>query len=66
MKDSYDFKKMRKVPHPLLDKARELTDNVCSISDEEFERKLQDLEPEEREVAIRLRKRRRLDTSVSV
>jgi len=66
MKDSYDFNKMRKVPHPLLDRAGELTDNVGSISDEDFELKLQDLEPDERDIAIRLRKRRRLNTDVQL
>ena len=66
MKDNYDFSKMRKIPHPLLDKAGNLTDNVAGISDEEFKRKLQDLEPDECEIATRLRKRRRLNTSVSV
>jgi len=66
MKDNYDFSKMRKVPHPLLGKAGNLTDNVGSISDEEFERRLKDLEPDERDMAIRIRKRRRLKSNVSV
>ena len=66
MKDNYDFSKMRKVPHPLLGNAGNPIDNVGGISDEEFERKLQDLEPDERDIAIRLRKRRRLNTNVSV
>jgi len=66
MKDNYDFSKMRKVPHPLLSKGKNLTDNIGGISDEEFERKLQDLEPDERDIAIRLRKRRRLNSNVSV
>jgi len=34
--------------------------------DEKFERKLQDLEPDERDIAIRLRKRRRHNPNVSV
>jgi len=66
MKDNYEFNNMRKVPHPLLDRAIELTDNIGSISDEDFERKLRDLEPDERDIAIRLRKRRQLNTNVSV
>jgi len=66
MKDNYDFSKMRKVPHPLLDNGKTLTDNIGGITDEEFERKLQDLEPCEHDIAIRLRKRRRLNTNVSV
>jgi hypothetical protein len=66
MKDNYDFSKMRKVPHPLLSKGKKLADNVGWITDEEFERKLKDLEPDERDIAIRLRKRRRLNTNVSV
>jgi hypothetical protein len=64
MKNNYDFSKMRKVPHPLLGKTVKLTDNVGDISDEEFDRKLEDLEPDERDIAIRLRKRRRLTTNV--
>ena len=64
MKDNYDFSKMRKIPHPLLDKAGNLTDNVGGISAEDFKRKLQELEPDEREIATRLRNRRRLNTSV--
>jgi len=66
MKDNYDFSKMRKVPHPLLGQAGNLTDSVGGISDEEFELKLKDLEPDERDIAIRLRKRRRLNTNVTV
>jgi len=66
MKDNYDFNKMRKVPHPLLGKTGKLTDNVGDISDEEFERKLQELKPKERDIAIRLRKRRRLNKIVPV
>jgi len=63
MKDCYDFNKMRKVPHPLFGKTKELTDNVGGISDEDFKRKLQDLDPNERDITIRLRKRR-LNTNV--
>jgi len=66
MKDNYDFSKMRKVTHPLLGKGMKLTDNIGGITDEEFERKLKDLEPDERNIAIRLRERRRLNTNVSV
>jgi len=66
MKDNYDFSKMRKVPHPLLGKEKKLTDNVGGITDEEFGRKLNNLEPDERDIAIRQRKRRRLNTNVSV
>jgi len=65
MKDNYDFSKMHKVPHPLLGKGKKLTDNIGGISDEEFEHKLQDLEPDERDIAIRLRKRRCLNPNVS-
>ena len=64
MKDNYDFSKMRKVPHPLLGKAGNLIDNIGGISDEEFECKLQELEPDERDIAIKLRRRRRLNTNV--
>jgi len=66
MKDCYDFNKMCKVPHPLLGRTRELTDNVGGLSDECFERKLQELDPDERDIANRLRKRRRLNTNVQV
>jgi hypothetical protein len=66
MRDNYDFSKMRKVPHPLLGKAGKLTDNVGGISDEEFKRKLQDLEQDERDIAIRLRKRWSLNTNVTM
>ena len=66
MKDNYDFSKMRKVPHPLLGKAGKLVDNVGSISDAEFERKLQDLEPSERLAARRQRKKRQSTSSVQV
>ena len=60
------FSKMSKIPHPLLDKAGNPTDNVGGISDEDFKQKLLDLEPDEREIATRLRNRRRLNTSASV
>ena len=63
MKDNYDFNNMKKAPHPLLRKRRELTDNISGISDEELERKLQDLRPDERDIVTRLRKRRRLKTN---
>ena len=66
MKDNYDFTKMKKAPHPLLGKGRELTDNIGGISDEEFKRKLQDLKPDERDIVNRLRKRRRLKTNMPV
>jgi len=66
MKDNYNFNKMRKIPHPLLSDSDKLTDNVGGISDEEFERKLQGLSPNERDIVIKVRNRRRLSTSVSV
>jgi len=66
MKDCYDFNKMCKVPHPLLGKTRGLTDNVGGISDEDFKHKLQDLDPDERDITVRLRKKRRLNTKVQV
>jgi len=66
MKDNYNFTTMHKVPHPLLGKGKKLTDNIGGITDEEFKRKLKDLEPDERDIAIRLRKRRRLNTKTSV
>jgi hypothetical protein len=65
MKDNYDFSKMRKVPHPLLGKTGKLIDNVGGISDAEFERKLQDLEPDERIAARRQRKIRQSSSSIS-
>ena len=63
MKDNYDFSTMKRIPHPLLGKAK-LVSNLGQLSDEEFERKLQDLEPDERNIAIILRKRR-LNANVS-
>jgi len=66
MKDNYDFSKMRKVPHPLLGQGGKLVDNVGGISDAEFERKLQDLEPNERIAARRQRKIRQSSSSVQV
>jgi len=66
MRDNYDLKRMRKVTHPLLGKEGKLSDNVGGISDEEFERKLQDLTPDERSIVRRLRKRRRLNVPASV
>jgi len=63
MKDNYDFRNMRKIPHPLLDKSGKLVDNVGSISDTEFERKLQKLEPSERLAARRQRKMRQTGSS---
>ena len=65
MKDSYDFSKMRRVPHPLLGKADRLNDNVGGISNDDFERKLQDLEPDERIAARRQQKFRQSKSSVS-
>jgi len=65
MKDNYDFSKMKRIPNPLLGRAN-LVSNLGQLTDEEFERKLKDLEPDERDIAIRLRKRRRLNTNVSV
>jgi len=66
MKDNYDFGKMRKVPHPLLGKGGKLVDNVGGISDAEFERKLQNLEPSERLAARRQRKKRQSVSSEQV
>ena len=63
---SYDFNKMRRVPHPLLGKGLKLTDNIAGISDEEFERKLLSLEPDERDIATKLRKKRRLNANIPV
>ena len=65
MKDSYDFSKMRRVPHPLLGKADRLNDNFSDISKDDFEQKLQDLEPDERIAARRQRKTRQSNSSVS-
>ena len=65
MKDNYDFSTMKRIPHPLLGKAK-LVSNLGQLSDEEFEHVIQDLEPDERDIAIRLRERRRLNTNVSV
>jgi len=58
MKDNYDFSSMKRIPHPLLGK-RKLISNIGQLSDDEFENKLQGLEPDERDIAIMLRKRRR-------
>ena len=66
MKDNYDFSKMRKVPHPLLGEAGNLVDNVGSISDVEFERKVQGLEPNERIAVRRQRKTRQSESSVAL
>ena len=66
MNDNYDFSKMRKVPHPLSGRVGKLTDNVGGITDEEFERKLQELEPNER-IAARIQRRiRQSGSNVSV
>jgi hypothetical protein len=65
MKDNYDFSTMKRIPHPLFGK-RKLVSNLGQLSDDEFEHKLLDLEPDERDIAIRLRKRRRSNTTVSV
>ena len=64
MKDNYDFSKMQRVSHPLAGKVN-LVSRLGSLPDDEFKRRLNNMEPEEREIAIRLRKRRRSNTSVS-
>jgi len=65
MKENYNFSTMKRIPHPLLGKAK-LVSNLGQLSDEEFEHKIQKYEPDERDIAIKLRKRRRLDANVSV
>ena len=65
MKDNYDFSKMRRVPHPLLGMSSQLIDNIGGISDAEFERRLQELEPDERVAARRQRKARQSNSTVS-
>jgi len=65
MKDNYDFSTMQRVPHPLAGKV-ELVSRLGSLSDDEFERRLNNMEPDERDIAIRLRKRRCSNTNVSV
>ena len=62
MKDEYDFSKTKQIPHPFLHSVDKdgnsiLRSNIRDISDEEFSRKLQDLEPEERELAMSFRHR---------
>ena len=65
MKDNYNFNTMKRIPHPLLGKAK-LVSNLGQLSDEEFEHKIQKFEPDERDIAIRLRERRRYNTNISV
>jgi len=62
MKDNYDFNKMQRVPHPLAGKVNPVS-RLGSLSEEEFERRLNNMEPDERDIAIRLRKRRLSDTT---
>ena len=62
MKDNYDLSTMQRVPHPLAGKIR-LVSNLGRLSDAEFERKLQGMEPDEQAIARRLRKLRKADTS---
>jgi len=54
-----DFSKMQKIPNRFaFDKDGNLRkSNIRDITEEEFERNLQDLEPDEREFAIQYRKR---------
>ena len=65
MKDNYDFSTMQRVPHPLAGKVK-LTSRLGSLSEEEFDRRLHNMESDERDIAIRLRKRRQSISSVSV
>jgi hypothetical protein len=60
VKDNYDLSKMRKVPHPLGGRVR-LISHLGRLSDAEFERKLQNMEPDEQAIARSLRKLRRAD-----
>ena len=62
MKANYDLSTMQRVPHPLAGKIR-LISNLGRLSDVEFERKLQGMEPDEQDIARRLRKLRKTDTS---
>jgi len=57
MKNNYDLKKMREIPHPFMSDNR--TDWVNDISDAEFEQKLLELDPDERTLALKYRKKTR-------
>jgi len=64
MKDNYDFKKMRRVPHPLANSTERLIDNIGSISDAEFELKLQELKSNERTAVRKQRRLRQADSTM--
>ena len=62
MKDNYDFSKMQRVPHPLKGQTK-LISNLGRLSDVEFEQKLLGMEPDERDIAIKLRRLRKVDST---
>jgi len=55
MKRNYNLRKMKRVPHPLLEKNNKLIDWLNNISDAEFEQKIQQLRPAERAFALKHR-----------
>ena len=64
MKDDYDLSTMQRVPHPLAGKVK-LISRLGSLSEDEFKQRLQNMEPDERDIAIKIRERRRLNTNIS-
>jgi len=60
MKDNYDFSKMEEITHPFKGESGKHTDWIKDISDDEFEKKLKDLDSSERALAQRQRRITRL------
>lgn len=66
MNDSYDLRKLKEVPHPLLSEPHKLKDNFNGISESEFERSLQGLDANEQLSARQERSYRQSHTIPSI
>ena len=58
MKESYDFSKMKRVPHPFqakIDSGEIKLKSHFDISDAEFQKKLKNVNEEQREIIIEMR-----------